>query len=246
MVHEFHADLHVHTCLSPCGELSMSPTGIVAEAGRKGIDVLAVCDHNSARNVEAVSRAARGTGVVIVPGIEVCSREEVHVLTLFETVEAVLAMQRVIYDHLDGTNDPDTFGMQIVANELDEVEGFEDRLLIGATDLSIEDVIEHAHRLGGLAIPAHIDREAYSLVAQLGFIPPGLPADAMEVSYRGDAEVIRRTVMGVEAYPLITSSDAHDLPDIGRARTRLSMATRSLAEIRRALAGTDGRSAEIA
>jgi PHP family Zn ribbon phosphoesterase len=245
MVHEFHADLHVHTCLSPCGELSMSPAGIVEAARAKGINVLGVCDHNSARNAPYVVRAARGSGVVILPGMEVCSREEVHVVTLFETTEAALAMQETVYAALEGKNNPGVFGMQVVANELGEVEDFEERLLIGATTLSIDAIAARVRELGGLVIPAHIDRQAYGLVGQLGFIPPGLDADALEISYRIKAAQARATIPGTEAFPLVTGSDAHDLPDLGRAVTRFHLETRTLAEIRMALRGEGGRRVEI-
>ena len=223
----------------------MSPAGIVDAARARGINVLGICDHNSARNVPYVLRAALGTGVVILPGLEVCSREEVHVLTFFDTEEAALAMQEVVYARLEGTNNPDVFGMQVVANELGEVEGFEERLLIGATGLSIDEIAAQARALGGLVVPAHVDRQAYGLVGQLGFIPPTLDADALEISYRIKAARARETIPGTERFALVTGSDAHDLPDLGRAITRFYLETRSLGEVRMALAGQGGRRAEV-
>jgi PHP family Zn ribbon phosphoesterase len=160
-------------------------------------------------------------------------------------VDAALAMQETVYAALAGKNNPDVFGMQVVANERGEVEDFEERLLIGATSLSIDAIAARAHALGGLVIPAHVDRQAYGLVGQLGFIPPDLKADALEVSYRMKAGAARATIPGIGAFPLVTSSDAHDLPDLGRAVTRFYLETRSLAEIRMALRGEDGRRAEI-
>ena len=245
MVHEFYADLHIHTCLSPCGELEMSPSGIVEAALARGINIIAICDHNSALNVPYVIRAAKSRGLEVVPGMEVNTKEEVHLLALFETQEAAFAMQEEVYAVLPGENDEETFGLQVIANENSEVEGFEKRLLIGACGLSLERAIEIVHGLGGLAIPSHIDREAFSLVGQLGFIPPGLPVDALEISRRTKPEEAIARIPEAKGYPLITNSDAHFLEDVGKAFTRFRLKTRSFDEIRMALKREDGRGSEI-
>jgi len=245
MVHEFFADLHIHSCLSPCGELEMSPRDIVDAALARGINIIAVCDHNSALNVPYVVRAAEGRGLVVIPGMEVCTREEVHLLALFETLEAVNAMQEDVYRTLAGENDEDAFGMQVIANENSEVEGFEKKLLIGACGMSLEEAINRIHELKGLAIPAHIDRERFSLVGQLGFIPPGLPADAMEISWHTTPEEAIERIPDAGRYPLITNSDAHHLTDVGKAITRFYLERRTFDEIKMALRGSEGRRVEI-
>ena len=149
------ADLHIHTCLSPCGDLDMTPKAIVENSLEKGLDIIAVCDHNSAENVEATIRIGLKKGIKVLPGLEICSREEVHSLAIFESAGQALQMQEIVYDHLKGTNRPEFFGDQVVANEFDEVEGFNDHLLIGASGLGLIDIIDNVHKLGGISIASH-------------------------------------------------------------------------------------------
>jgi len=237
----FTADLHVHTCLSPCGEFEMTPIGIVAAAVNKQLDVIAVCDHNSAGNVPGVRAAAAGTGLAVIAGMEVATVEEAHVLAYFDETAAALALQEIVYTHLlPGENDEDLFGMQIVANERDEVEKIEQRLLIGATTLDVDALVAHIHRLGGLAVASHIDRESNSLIGQLGMIADDLPLDAVEVSPRGDVEAMQ-SYPGVSRLPVLRASDAHQLDGLGRAVTRFCVAAPTVAEIGMALRSEAGR-----
>jgi PHP family Zn ribbon phosphoesterase len=239
------ADLHIHTCLSPCATLDMTPRKIVEKAQKKRLDIIAITDHNSAENTGAVMAAARNTGLTVIPGMEITTSEEVHIVSLFEDVGAALAMQALVYDRLQpGENDEDLFGMQVVANEFDEVEGMNTRLLIGATRMDLGQVVAGIHNLKGLAVPAHIDRDAFSVLGQLGFIPEGLDLDALEISRRMTLEQGRMAFSHIERFPFITSSDAHDLEDIGTSPTAFRMAGPELAELRRALKGTGGRGIE--
>lgn len=239
------ADLHIHTCLSPCATLDMTPRKIVKEAQKKKLDIIAVTDHNSAENTGAVMAAARGTGLTVIPGMEITTFEEVHIIGLFANVGAALAMQALVYDRLQpGENDEDLFGMQVVANELDEVEGMNMRLLIGAARMDLDHVVDGIHSLKGLAVAAHIDREAFSILSQLGFIPEDLDLDALEISRRMTLKQGRTVFSHIERFPFITSSDAHDLEDIGTSPTAFRMAGPELAELRRALKGTGGRRIE--
>jgi PHP family Zn ribbon phosphoesterase len=235
------ADLHIHTCLSPCGDWEMSPRKIVSASLQAGLDVIAVCDHNSAENAGAVMRQAAGFGLKVLPGMEVCSREEVHLLTLFEDLDSALEMQTAVYANLDGRNNPDVFGFQVVANENDQVLEENTHLLIGATRLSVQEISLHAHDLHGLCLAAHVDRPAFGIIAQLGFIPQELALDAIEVTYRLPLPEVRRRLAGIRDLPALTSSDAHYLQDIGRARTVFEIAEPSLAEIRLALSDLSGR-----
>ena len=240
MLRRFRADLHVHTCLSPCGDLFMSPRKIASRAESLRIALLAVCDHNSAGNALAVMRAA-GTNVTVLPGLEICTREEIHVLALFGEIEAARAMQEKVQRHLEGTNDPEAFGLQILANELDEVMGYEDRLLIGATGLAIEEVVDAIHRLDGLAIAAHVDRESYSVISQLGFIPENVRFDALELSRSVTAKEFRRTRSAPVGCPFIRNSDAHYLDDVGTNTGEYELDRPSFRELRKALRAEDGR-----
>jgi PHP family Zn ribbon phosphoesterase len=232
----YSADLHIHTCLSPCAELEMSPKGIVKTAKKKGIDIAGICDHNSCENVPGVKKSAEREGLNVIGGVEITSSEEVHILALLDDEENLFSLQKIIYDHLPGLNDERRFGEQVVANEDDEVLDFNTRLLIGATELSIDDIVRIIHKLNGLAIAAHIDRESFSIIGQLGFIPQGLQLDAVEVSARGNVEDFKHIV-----FPIITSSDAHKLDDIGSRVTGFCMEDVNLEEMKKSLLGQDGR-----
>jgi PHP family Zn ribbon phosphoesterase len=235
----FKADLHIHTCLSPCTELNMSPQGILTAAEKKGIDIIGICDHNSSENSPGVMNAAKRTRIKVIPGLEVTSQEEVHVLALFDSLNNALKLQEHVYENLPGENDEEAFGRQVIVNEKEEVEGFSNKLLIGATTIPLEEVIRLIHSWGGLAIASHIDREAFSIVGQLGFIPKNLPLDALEISPRVSLEEAKKTY--VYDYPITRSSDAHYPDDIGKGFTNFLLEEASLAEIKKALKNEDGR-----
>ncbi|MFO7709318.1 MAG: PHP-associated domain-containing protein [Desulfobacterales bacterium] len=237
----FKVDLHIHTCLSPCGDWEMSPRDLVRRSLEAGLELIAVCDHNSSENAAAAMRAGERAGLSVLPGMEVCTREEVHVLALFENLDRALAMQEFVYAGLAGENQPEVFGYQVVANEDNEVVCENPRLLIGATDHSLEQVVRRTHALGGLSVGAHVDRPANGIINQLGFIPPDLELDAVEVSYRVPLAAARQRFPTIGALPCITSSDAHFLKDIGRAATVFRMAAASLREIGLALRAEAGR-----
>jgi len=239
---EFIADLHLHSCLSPCAELSMSPKGIVERAASLGINIIAVCDHNSAENVEATERLAHSKGIRLFPGMEITSAEEVHLLGLFRDTASVIKMQETVYARLQqGEHDEEAFGMQVVANEEDEVLGFNNRLLIGATDMPVQEIVERIHEIGGLAIASHIDREGFGIIGQLGFIPPDLRFDALEISRRLAPEQAQEQFSHYSKVPWISSSDAHTVDDIGKRTIRLVMEHATFDEFRLALRGEDGR-----
>ncbi len=241
MLTKFKADLHIHSCLSPCSDWDMSPKKIVQKSLEQHLDLIAICDHNTAENAAATLREGTRQGVAVLPGMEICSKEEVHLVALFNNIEDTLKMQEYVYAHLPGKNQPEVFGHQVVADEHDQVLGENPRLLIGATQLSLLDIVEKAHHLGGICISAHVDRPSYSLIGQLGFIPEDLHLDAVEVSYRVPLEKALTEVVGISDYPCVTSSDAHFLHDIGKVWTEFVLAAPTLQEIRMALAGTEGR-----
>lgn len=241
MLKKFKADLHIHSCLSPCSDWDMSPKKIIAKSLERQLDLIAICDHNTAENAAAALREGTRQGLAVLPGMEICSREEVHLVTLFKKIEDALKMQEFIYAHLPGKNQPEVFGHQVVADEHDQVLGENPRLLIGATQLSLLEIVEKAHHLGGICISSHVDRPSYSLIGQLGFIPEDLHLDAVEVSYRVPLDKALTEVPGIKNYPCVTSSDAHFLSDIGQTWTEFILAAPTLQEIRMALAGTEGR-----
>jgi len=242
MLKEYRADLHIHTILSPCTELTeMSPHAIVERVHHTDLDIIAICDHNSSENVAATRKVSLNTDLVVLAGIEIASKEEVHILGLFDGEDETLKVQEMVYRHLPGENDERTFGYQVVVNEKEEVVRFNKKLLIGATTISLEEVVALIHSFNGLAIASHVDRDAYSIIGQLGFIPKGLALDALELSPRIGIVEAREKFPQIIDYPLVTSSDAHTLDDIGKSSTIFSMEEVSIAEMSMALKGKEGR-----
>jgi len=239
MLKTLKADLHMHTCLSPCADLQMSPMAIAEQAKIKEIDILGICDHNSAENVPALIKAAKKFEINVLPGIEVTSQEEVHILALFDELESALKLQDLIYDNLPGENDQEAFGMQVVVNEKGEVLRFNQKLLIGASTLTVEEVVQAIHSLNGLAIASHIDREGFSITGQLGFIPDNLGLDALEIS--PNTTFSDATKKFQPSLPLVCFSDAHYLEDIGKGFTSFYIEEGSTEEIKKALSNKDGR-----
>jgi predicted metal-dependent phosphoesterase TrpH len=228
------ADLHVHTCLSPCADDEMETVAIIEQAKKVGLDIIGICDHNSGENVGAIMKAGVQEGLAVIPGVEVTSREEVHILGLFKTEQNLMCLQDIIYENLPGESDEEAFGPQLIIDEYGNVVGKNSRLLIGATTLTLEQIVDAIHRSAGLAIASHIDRQRFSIVGQLGFIPKNLELDALEIS--------RPSSIGQEYdYPVVTSSDAHFLEDIGRNSTCFMIEEISLDEIGKALRNEMGR-----
>jgi hypothetical protein len=241
-LNSYKLDLHIHTVLSPCTEIAdMTPRAIVRVALERGLDMIAVCDHNSARNTAATRRAAAGSGLVVLAGMEIASSEEVHFVGLFPSDEEAAAAQEEVYAHLFGENDEDVFGCQAVVNEHDEVDDLDQRLLISATTLSAEKVVKLIHDCKGLALASHVDRQSYGIFSQLGFIPDDLKLDALEISRRTNTATTLKKYRQCADYPLIMSSDAHFLEDIGAAYTVARMVEPSFEELKKALAGQEGR-----
>jgi len=237
----FTADLHLHTVLSACAEVEMLPEFIIKRAQELGLGLIAVTDHNSAENVAAVLTEAEGTGITVLPGMEVQTREEVHMLCLFDTLEQVGLWQEEVYAHLPRLkNKEKVFGVQIVLDAEGNAVGHNDRLLLTSTSFSVDEVVERVRCLEGLCLPAHVDRPAYSIIANLGFIPPNLEFAGAEISYRLGLKKAREQFPQLEQYSLILSGDAHRLKEIC-ARTTLRMEAATVAEIARALRGEEGR-----
>jgi len=241
MIREFLCDLHIHTCLSPCGDLDMYPRAVVTEAVRCHIDGIAICDHNASENVTPVMRAAEGKPLSVLPGMEITTREEIHVIALFDNTDSLVDIQKTVYTSLHGTNDESIFGCQAIVDDHDAVVGINEHLLIGATTLSLADVVDAIHDRKGLAIAAHIDRECFSVISQIGFIPPDVRFDALEISRHMSTAQARRRFDGIDRFPLIRSSDAHYIDDIGQATTVMALEALTIQEIEKALHNADGR-----
>lgn len=221
------ADFHNHSCLSPCGDLAMSPRAIAHTLAAKGIALAALTDHNSALNCPAFAAAAREAGIAALYGIEAQGQEECHILCLFAEVDAALALGEELYNLMPPVmNIPEKMGDQVYVDEEENIAGEVDKYLITSADIGLDALSERVCALGGILIPAHVDRPAFSLTSQLGFIPDGLWTALEVVRIPSDADT--------REYPLITSSDAHYLEHIGRRPFELDIADDPLT-------GSDGR-----
>jgi predicted metal-dependent phosphoesterase TrpH len=236
------ADLHIHTCLSPCGELAMSPRAVVGRARELGLDLIAVTDHNTTENAGAAAEAAAGTSLTVLPGIELTTSEEVHLLGLFEAGSDLGPFQAEVYRNLPDLPAKMKFvDDQVLVDAEDGVTGFCPRCLFGATRFSVQEAVHLIRGHGGLVVACHIDRESFSLISQLGFVPPGLGLDAVEVSPRMSAAEARAAFGPFDRLAVVRFSDAHKPEEIGTATTDFLVEGPSLAEARRALAGEGGR-----
>jgi len=209
-------DLHIHSCLSPCASLEMSPSEIARRAAEAGVDGIAITDHQSARNAPAVAECARRAGIGCLFGLEVQTAEEVHTLAIFDTVERALAMTDWVYEAMPRrVNDPETFGDQPVVTADDDIVEMEWRILAMGCRRSIPETSAKVRELGGLYIAAHIDRPNFSVIGSLGAIPSapdGAPYfDAVELSRTADESV---WTPRAEGYATTRSSDAHNPDDV--------------------------------
>lgn len=243
---EFRADLHIHTVLSPCGSLEMSPRNIVREALKKKIDIIGITDHNSTRQCRMVALEADKAGLTVYTGVEITTREEVHCLAFFETFDILEQFQEYLDEHLpDIKNDPDRFGYQVVVDENENIVYEEPKLLISGLSNGIDQIGEKVRSLNGLFIPAHVNRPKFSLISQLGFIPPDLKADALELSRHTSKEEFVEQFPYLVRRTFVRGSDAHCPEDIGTAFTRIKMENVSFEEFRLALSGSGGREARL-
>lgn len=240
----FRADLHIHTVLSPCGDLEMSPVNIVRRALEQKIDIIGITDHNSTRQCRLISQIAETVGIFVLPGAEITSREEVHCLVFMPGWKELHSLQQYLDQHLGNIlNDVDNFGYQVVVDDQENIVFEEPRLLIQSINQSVEEIEAFVHSLGGLFIPAHVNRSAFSLVSQLGFVPDDLKADALELSKHVTAEKFVSQNPYLTSKQFIRSSDAHFLKSIGEVFTGFYLEEASFKEIKMALMGVDGRKA---
>ncbi len=219
----------------------MHPKALVERALEKKLDIIAISDHNASANVPYVMAAAAGKNIQVIPAMEITTSEEVHLLALFESLSDLAKLQTIIDQHLFGENDENRFGVQAIVNESGEVEGLNNQLLIGATDLSIDEIIETIHQLKGLAIPAHIDRESFSVLSQLGFIDDHAHFDGLEISKLTGIQQGRIQYADLGRYPFLTSSDAHFIKDIGTSTTKILLGEPTFDELKMALSRQNGR-----
>jgi len=229
------ADLHIHTVLSPCGDLEMTPLNIIKKARELSVGIIGITDHNSTLQCSEAKRIGEREGVFVMCGAEITTREEVHAVCFVEYKKLTL-LQDYLSIHLPHIpNKTDFFGYQLVVNEDEEIIHQEPYLLISAINQTLEQVETFIHSLGGIFIPAHLDKKQNSLLSQLGFLPPDLKADAVELSPMCNTEDFFNKNSFLKKQRIIYSSDAHYVEDIGRATTFLDVAHLSFEGVKEAI-----------
>lgn len=212
---KYAVDLHIHSALSPCSDSDMTPNNIVNMACLKGLDIIAVTDHNSAENLASLMECAGQKSILFIPGMEIETKEEVHLVCLFPGIREAVMMQDIVYSALpDMENREDIFGEQLIIDEKDNITGYCKRMLITATGLGIDEVFKHVKTLSGVVIPAHVDRESYSILSNLGLIPENLNIRYVEISKNCDLQSYKDKNPHINGFGTIKSSDAHQLKDI--------------------------------
>jgi PHP family Zn ribbon phosphoesterase len=244
---EFKADLHIHTVLSACANLEMSPSNIVRAAKEKNIDLISITDHNSTLHCKLVKELAKERGLSVLLGVEVTTREEVHCLAYFEDLKTLEHFQSYLDSHLPFmAYQPENFGYQALVDKDEKITAMIEGYLNVALNQSIDQVEQEVHRLGGLFVPAHVERPMFGLFNQLGFVPDGLKCDAMGIMRHSSESEIREKFKVTKEIPLLKSSDAHSLSSIGSGFTWFDVNDLSFSEIKRALKGVEGRSTRTA
>ena len=225
-------DLHIHSCLSPCGDDDMTPANIAGMAAVKGLDVIALTDHNSCRNCPAAIYHGEKHGVTVIPGMELTTREEVHVICLFPTLENALAFDSLVYKELmPFPNREDIFGKQQIMDQTDRVIGTVENLLINATSIPFDDVFSLTASYGGIAYPAHVDKASNSLLSNLGFVPPDSTFACAEFHDFESLHRIKKEHPYFEGCRAICCSDAHYLEDILEPEYQILARSRDAADV---------------
>ncbi len=225
---ELYYDLHIHSCLSPCGDDDMTPANIAAMSALKGLDVIALTDHNSCRNCPAIMEEAEKYGLIAIPGMEINTSEEVHAVCLFAELDAAMAFDSYVYDRLIPVpNREDIFGKQQIYNANDEVCGTIPNLLINATSISFDGLWELVRSYGGVMFPAHIDNPSNSLIANLGFVPPDSRFRTVEIWRESSLPELIKSNPYLEKCLILNDSDAHYLGYIHEAQYTLKVRERT-------------------
>lgn len=231
-------DLHIHTLLSPCAGIEMIPINIVRRALELGINMIAITDHNAVGNVLSVMKCANryAPELEVLPGIEITSREEVHMLGILPTLESAIELESLIHKHLSDAPGKNYSSEQLVVDEDANFIRYEEHFLLGSTDFSVEDISRIIHSFNGIVIPAHIDRKSFGLIYTLGFFPSDLEVDAVEVSKFATEEELEEVKSSIPYnIPIVFSSDAHFLDDFTKPRTFLDLKEKSFDALKDAL-----------
>lgn len=208
-------DLHIHSCLSPCADIEMTPNNIVNMSVLNGLNVIAITDHNSCKNCKALVEAGKKVNLLVIPGMEICTNEDIHVICLFETVTDAENFSTYVYSNMPLIpHRPDIFGEQIIMNSNDIEISRESYLLLNATNISVNDILSTTNKYNGTAFPAHIDRSSYSVISSLGDIPPETGFNTIEISTKGNIEKMKSLHPIIKDKLILINSDSHYLENL--------------------------------
>jgi len=229
-------DFHIHTALSPCADKDMTPNNIVNMSILKGLDAIAITDHNSIENCEACIEISQNKDILVIPGMELQTKEEIHLLCLFKNIRSASQFQSLIYSRLkEQKNIPEIFGRQFIFNKEDKIIGENKKMLIASADISINEAFDAVRNREGIVFPAHIDRSGYSIITNLGFIPMDLPIKVLEISKKCDLKKLISDHKYLSKYQFIRNSDAHNLADIMERENFIEVENKNIESIFEAL-----------
>jgi PHP family Zn ribbon phosphoesterase len=215
-------DFHIHSSLSPCGDADMTPNNIVNMAKLKGLDVIALTDHNACGNCGALMSVGEREGLLVLPGMELCTNEDIHVVCLFNTLEGALDFERKVRLSLQPIkNRAEIFGEQLLLDNMDNVTGSEDTLLITATGIGVDAVLSLCREFGGAAFPAHADKTSNGIIPILGAIPPEAGFESAELSAACDKKTFITANPSLAGLNIFSDSDAHYLWQISEKQNKL-------------------------
>ncbi|MBI9032641.1 PHP domain-containing protein [bacterium] len=242
MLKKFKIDLHNHTVLSPCGGLEMSPLAFIERAKELGLDMIAVTDHNSCKNCQAYYELGKKHDIVVIPGVEIQTMEEIHVVALFPDIETAMKFDEEIYEALlPIENNPDYFGDQVIVDKDENIIGIEERALINSVIWDFETTVLKVKEFDSICFPAHIDAQTNSVISQLGFLPKNLSIDGVGITARCDINQFMAKNSYLSGLTVIRNSDAHYLNDMGSGSCFARLAQASFQELKKAFAKEEGR-----
>lgn len=217
-------DLHLHSCLSPCGDMDMTPNNIVNMAKLNGLDIIALTDHNSSLNCEAAMKVGDEIGLLVIPGMELTTAEDIHAVCLFPTLESALSFSRYVDDNrIKIRNKAEIYGRQVIMNEDDEEIGEVEHLLLPASFIGIQEAYSKAKKFGGICYPAHIDRDSLSILSALGEIDPACGFRTAELADMSKLDELRAAHPILSDLNIVSSSDAHYLENMRDAQYSMEL-----------------------
>lgn len=242
----YNTDLHIHTVLSPCGDLDMSPVNIISKAKEKNLEIIGITDHNSMLQFETVNKLGMDAGIKVICGVEITTSEEIHCLAFFEENHSITEFSDYLEKNIHKIkNNSQKFGYQVIVDKDENILREIDYLLTSSLCKTIDEIEKVVHQLRGILIPAHIDRPSFSILSQLGFIPKGFRADALELSLITNPETFLLNHPELQEYTFIRNSDAHYLHQIGFANTSFFLEEPSFPEVIQALKNTNNRHVKL-